>query len=233
MSRSFGFCLTLLLTGLLCTPCSLNANPAPLPTAGGAVSAKTPHKTIRMDAEEVIIRLGQGTYTVDAVYHMANTGESTTEWVGFPKGREGDLSKGEEYPDFIQFHAWIDGKKVPFSQGGKQWVAGKVTFPGHATTIIRITYEAKYPLTLRKGWGYVEYIVGTGSFWKGRIGRAIFTVDGSEIGGTRGFDATLKVPHCHKLRSENVIRIDVSNFKPERDATLHINISDRKTAVAR
>lgn len=223
-----------LFLALVCTPGLVSANPAPIPMAGGSVSAKLPHETIRMDAEEVTVRLGKATYTVDAVYRMANTGEAATEWVGFPRGLERDRHEGTEFPNFIQFHVWVDGKRVPFSKEGKQWLAGQVNFPGHATTIIRVVYEAHYPARyLYRGYRYAEYIVGTGSLWKDRIGTAIFTVDGSEIGGTKSFDASLKAPQSNKLRSENVVRFDVSDFKPEPDATLYIEFRNRREADAR
>lgn len=234
MTRSSIFWLTLLLAGLLCTPCVLRANPAPLPIAGGTVAAKSPHETIRMDAEEVTIRLGKGTYTVEGVYHMVNSGEATTEWVGFPKNRH-EMHEDMRYQDFIQFHAWVDGKKIPFTKEDKQWLAGQVTFPGHATTIIRCVYEVKYPETYK--WAsnddYAEYIVGTGSLWKGSIGKAIFTVDGSAVSGTKTFDAELKIPQSNKLRSDKVVRFDVSEFKPDRDAILYIHIGDRRRSFAR
>ncbi len=234
MTRSSIFCLTLLLAGLLCTPCLLRANPAPWPISGGTVSAKGPHETIRMDAEEVTIRLGRGTYTVEGVYYMVNSGEATTEWVGFPKNRH-EMHEDVSYQDFLQFHAWVDGKRVAFAKEGKQWLAGHVTFPGHATTIIRVAYEVKYPETYKYASSddFAEYIVGTGSLWKGSIGKAIFTVDGSAIDGTKTFDAKLNLPQSHKLRSERVIRFDVRDFKPEPDATLNIEITSRRKAAVR
>ncbi|MEW6349383.1 MAG: hypothetical protein AB1646_10000 [Thermodesulfobacteriota bacterium] len=231
MARGSGICLTLLLTGVLSCPCMLEANPAPEPLAGGTVAARSPHKTIRMEAEEVTIRLGKGTYAVEGVYHMFNSGEATTEWVDFPKGREREMPDGWDYPNFIQFHAWVDGKKVPFTKDRREWLAGQVTFPGHATTIIRVVYEVNYPVVAVYGGDYAEYIVGTGSLWKDSIGKALFTVDGSEIGGTEYFDAELKAPRSHKLRSEHVVRIEVSDFKPQRDATLFIKIKDQRKAA--
>jgi hypothetical protein len=234
MTRSSGFCLTLLLVGLLCFPCIIKANPAPWPMAGGTVATKSLHKTIRMDAEEVTIRLDGGSHTVTAVYHMVNTGESTTEWVGFPKGRIRDSTEQFDYPDFIQFYVWVNGKKALFSKEGNVWMAGRVTFPGHATTMIRVVYQAHNTNYLRRGaGGYAEYIVGTGRLWKGNIGRAIFTVDGSAIGGASKFDAELNVPSSRKLLSDRTIRFDVTDFKPDRDAVLHISIKDRRRARAR
>jgi hypothetical protein len=233
MTLSSRFCIILLLAGLLCTPCALRANPAPWPIAGGTVAAKSPNEFIKMEAEEVTIHLGGHSYVVEGVYHMVNSGETTTEWVGFPKNRH-KMHEGISYQDFIQFEVWIDGKNVPFSREDRQWRAGQVRFPGHTTTIIRVMYEVNYHVSVvAAAPSIAEYIVGTGSLWKGSIGRAIFTVDGSEVGGTKSFDAKLKAPHCHKLRSEQAVRFEVSDFKPEADATLHIDFTGRREASAR
>lgn len=233
MTFSSRFGLVALLIVVLCTPNALNANPAPIPMAGGTVAAQSPHSTIRMDAEEVTIRLGRGAYTVNAVYHMVNSGEATTERVGFPRGVEKERWE-MEFPEFIQFHAWVDGKKVAISKEGKQWLAGQVTFPGHATTVIRVMYEAHYSdRYLWQGIRYLDYIVGTGSLWKDSIGKAVFTVDASEMGGTKGLYIELKAPQCRKLRSEQVVRFDVEDFKPDPDATLRIEFGYQGKADAR
>ncbi|WP_157212264.1 hypothetical protein [Desulfomonile tiedjei] len=82
---------------------------------GGAASPKSPHATIRMDSEQVIIRLKKKTYTVDALFHLFNTGETTTEWVGFPKQRYDMTKSMPGFPvesDFIRFDTWIDGTKI-------------------------------------------------------------------------------------------------------------------------
>jgi hypothetical protein len=233
MTRRSGLTVTVFLAVVLCIPCTLGANPAPQPIAGGAVTTKSPNEFIRMEAEEVTIRLGDRSYVVEGAYRMVNSGETTTEWVGFPKNRH-EMHKSLSYQDFIQFEVWVDGKNVPFSRKDRQWRAGQVTFSGHTSTIIRVMYEVNYhvsfvmnaPLT-------AEYIVGTGSLWKGSIGKAIFTVDGSEIGGAKNFDAHLNIPRSHKLSSAQVIRFDVKDFKPERDATLLIEINGDRKAAAR
>ncbi len=228
MTGSSRFGLMLLWTAVLCTPNALNANPAPIPMAGGSVAAQSPHRTIRMDAEDVTIRLVREAYIVNAVYRMVNTGDTTTEWVGFPRGLEHDRWEGTEFPEFIQFHVWIDGKRVPMRKEGTQWLAGQVTFPGHAATIIRVMYEAHYSERfLWRGILYADYIVGTGSLWKGSIRKAVFTVDASEMGGTKGLYAELKAPQCRKLHSEQVVRFDVEDFKPDPDATLRSEFGNR------
>jgi hypothetical protein len=226
MTRSYVFGLILVWIAVFLSPAALPANPAPWPISGGTVSSKGPHETIRMEAEEVTIRLGNSVYTVEGVYHMVNSGEATTEWVGFPK----NLDKKHDMTDrnFVQFHAWADGKKISLAEEGRQWLAGRIDFAAHATTIIRIMYEAAYPVSFVAFREWADYIVGTGSLWKGNIGKAIFTVDGSALGREKNFDAELKIPQSRKLRSGQVIRFDATDFKPERDATLVVNIDGRR-----
>lgn len=82
----------------------------------GAPAPRSSHKTVRMDSQEVIVRLGEFSFVVDAVFRFFNTGETTMEWVGFPKQgnpcRFGFLLD----PAFIRFDTWIDGRKVEFSE---------------------------------------------------------------------------------------------------------------------
>ncbi len=37
-----------------------------------------------MNSEQVVIRLKEKSYTVDAVFEFINDGDTTTEWIGFP-----------------------------------------------------------------------------------------------------------------------------------------------------
>jgi hypothetical protein len=232
------FYLALFVVGLICTPHGLNADMAPLQVKGGAAAARGPHETIRMESEEVTIRLEKASYMVDAVFHFSNSGETTTEWVGFPKGGEyfeatpkelpGFDRAPDRFPDFVQFHTWVDGNKVPFSAEGSRWLARQVTFPGHATTIIRVVYEANY----YRG-SYAEYIIGTGSYWKDSIGMAAFTVDGSAVGGSKNFSANLDAPQIQRLLTEKALRLEVKDYKPEPNVRLGIHISRPREAFPR
>lgn len=104
--------------GLLLCPSAAMCDLAPVvPLArGGALAPKKPHPTIRMESEDVMIRLNKRTYTVDATFLFFNTGATTTEWVGFPK--RGSLTTKSSYwppsaeSEFIRFETWLDGKKV-------------------------------------------------------------------------------------------------------------------------
>jgi Domain of unknown function (DUF4424) len=222
------FALFLLLMGFLFTPSGLGADIAPLQVSGGTAAAKTNHPTIRMESEEVMIRLKEGSYTVDAVFQFRNSGETTTEWVGFPRGDQSFAPETTDRPDFVQFHAWVDGKSAPFSKEGKRWMARHVRFAGNATTTIRIMYEAHY----YRG-RYATYLVGTGSGWKDSIGRAAFTVDGSAIGGSDHFSARLAAPRVDKLRTEQAVRIEARDYEPKPQDRLQITRILPRGAFAR
>lgn len=196
---------------------------APLQAHGGAAAPKGPNQSIRMDSEEVMIRLKERIYTVDAVFHFFNSGDTVTEWVGFPKG---DVARSDgqfvghmdrENPDLVGFHGWVDGKPVDFAKEDKLWLTREVTFPGNATTVIRIIYEAKY-----YHGQYADYVIGTGSHWKDTIGRASFTVDGSAIGGVNNFSADLAAPGIQRLRTEKAERLEVKDYEPEPTAVLRV-----------
>jgi hypothetical protein len=64
---------------------------------------------------KMIIRLKRSTYTADAVFHLFNTGETTTEWIGFPKNATGYCPPGPSgrVMDFIRFAVAVNGTKVP------------------------------------------------------------------------------------------------------------------------
>jgi len=174
-----------------------------------------------MDTEEVIVHLEKDSYTVDAVFQMVNSGDTVTEWVGFPKGHELAGPEMGKFPDFTRFHAWVDGRQVEFSNEGDRWLAGRVKFPGHTTTLIRVVYEANY----YRG-EVATYFIGTGSLWKDSIRKAAFTVDGSAIGGSKHFSAGLHMdrPNSRRLLSEKALRIEVADYEPNPKAVLNVDV---------
>jgi len=99
-------------------------------------------------------------------------------------------------------------------------MAAQVTFPGHATTTIRVVYEANY----YRGT-LARYIVGTGSYWKDSIGRAAFTVAGAAVGGTNRFSAQLDAFKSDKFVTDNAVRIEVADYEPKPEATLQIGVN--------
>jgi hypothetical protein len=155
----FSFCLTII--ALLCFTSSGETNDGPLGIVGGSVSPKGPHQSIRMDSEMVTIQLLENSYIVDAVFHFFNNGETTTEWVGFPK------RWGGTHYEFIKFETWVNDQETQFKEerGGLlgiwnslkdtfldwdddyRWMVKYVTFPGRSVTTTRVKYEAKYHIS--------------------------------------------------------------------------------------
>lgn len=104
--------LYLITVAFLYFPNSGMTNQTPLHVVGGGATPKSQHETVRMDSEQVMIRLGLRSYTVDAIFHLFNTGETVTEWVGFPKRRVKLTGGWLPQPDFVRFDTWVDGRHV-------------------------------------------------------------------------------------------------------------------------
>ncbi len=204
-------------------------NEMPMGLVGGGPSPKGHHQSIRMESEEVTIKLLYDSYIVDAVFHFFNAGETTTEWVGFPK------VFGKTF-QFIKFETWVNDQEVEFTEvsekgnlpglwdsvhkflsdedgeptgvPGDHWMAKKVTFSGHSATVTRVRYKAKYEGICAR------YIYGTGSFWNGTIGKAVFIIDGNQASKmnfrVRGEPAT----STQTLISPKQVKYEISDFKP-------------------
>lgn len=199
------------------TESSLN-QPEPIRLQGGCISPSAPNNKIRLDFMKVTIRGKRDSYSVDADYHLFNTGGYTTLTVGVPKyGRADECDLGDNYIvcDFLGFEAWINGEKEEFVEisdfftdpnarpiGGycrhlhyncvslkdgteTRWMSKNITFPEKATTTIRIRYEARYHNYYFGMGNFLEsgyYLCSTAKRWKGKIRKAIFIIDTTEIG---------------------------------------------------
>lgn len=253
---------------LAAIPSSADVGPIERFRGGGAVAPRSSHKTIRLDSQEVTIRLGALKYTVEAVFHFFNTGDITTEWVGFPKwveSRDGTRAVS----NFIRFNSWVNDRSVEFSperdqtkdslgrhrqpssaseaptmnlpgtaKEEPQWLARQVTFPGHENTTIRVTYEAPYYPNYEKGRGEAIYLYETGSMWKGNIGKAVFIVDGTEVGGLKHVSISFEttggtLPGAENMRlrpwsmSKNVVRFNMEDFEPQPGSQLVISFRQK------
>lgn len=92
-----------------------------IPRAGGVLAPASPQDSIRMDSMEINILAQTGSYVVDAVFRLFNTGEATSEWIGFPKHCRVSPYVLLSYPkpvihDFIRFEGWVNGSKALFME---------------------------------------------------------------------------------------------------------------------
>ncbi|MEW6347417.1 MAG: hypothetical protein AB1646_00015 [Thermodesulfobacteriota bacterium] len=177
-----------MVAGLVCAPPPAAGNDAPIRLIGGGPASKAGHKTVRMVFESVTMRLKRKTYSVDARFRFYNTGDTTTERVGFPK--RGRAAPGTTLipGDFLHFDTWVNGEKVSFSTERNlvrdvgrvlgclfvpgasllfedtqysDWLVKDVTFPGHSYTRTRVVHEVPYYLSNGPA---AYYIYGTGSY---------------------------------------------------------------------
>jgi hypothetical protein len=194
-----------------------------------------------MDSEDVTIRLLENSYTVDALFHFFNTGETTTELVGFPKRGSGtEFSFRTE--EFIRFETWVNDKEVQFTEEPEpffgiwqflrrifadrvedyRWLVKQVPFPGHATTTTRVSYEAPY----HKTDGLCAfYIYGTGSYWKDSIGKATFTINGGDVIEAKHLLVSWEPPDLEITRTQtsvNTLIYELADFKPAPDSVLQV-----------
>jgi hypothetical protein len=247
--------LYLIAGAFLCFPNPGMANQTPLHVEGGAATPKSRDKAVRMDSEQVMIRLGQRSYTVDAVFHLFNTGERVTEWVGFPKRRVKLMPQGLTPRDFVRFDTWVDGRHVEVSELREAQAHVSLwedlvslryrlerliyLFPGHGPMRNewmghRVTFPPHTKTSIRTIYeaeyanaGGALYIFGTGRYWKDGIGEATFVIDCTDVGGTGKVDVHFPVAPGPKILSENLITFDVRKLKPPPDAQLYITVHAR------
>jgi len=200
---------------------------------GGSIAPQAPHKTIRLDSQQVTIRMKGTSYEVDAVFELFNTGDTMTEWIGFPRGIP-DTSSPLTSP---AVEGWVNGAPTKFDEDnyhseevafprymgeGGPWLVDRVTFPGHARTTIRVKYEVSYD-----GRDEAIYFYGTGSLWKDNIGKSVFIMDSSAIGGRviigppwvrePGPTSIISV-NGHSTPRTDLARYEETDFKPQPDA---------------
>lgn len=108
--------------------------------------------SIRMDSQHIVIRENWGHNLIDATFRLFNTGKTTAQSVGVPRG----WAVGRSWPggyDFMQgFKGWVNGLKVHFTDAKQEkeyhhnretWKVAEVTLPGNALTAIRIKFRIK------------------------------------------------------------------------------------------
>ncbi|MEW6352223.1 MAG: hypothetical protein AB1646_24485 [Thermodesulfobacteriota bacterium] len=223
----------------------------------GGPTPQAPHPTVRMESEKVTIRLLKDRYAVEGLYLFFNSGASVTEWVGFPERVPTPLASANiarlwfglpervatprrfsgSQGEMIRFEGWVDDRITQFSDAperfrplankyeGFRWKSAQVEFKRDGITVIRVKYEARYSYHPKA----VRYIFGTGSQWKDTIGRATFTVDGTEIGGVKSFFAELSDTGTYGTTrrervSETVVSYELTDFKPGREGKLAIDV---------
>ena len=157
----------------------------------------------------------------------------------------------------MRFETWVDGKKVKIinsypddkpmtwsefmdesrklalkkgatfpSKEIKLWIVRRVKFPGHAYTKIRTKYQSRY--FHFEGEVSANYIVGTGRHWKDRIGKAVFIIDCSAVGGAENVKVVFPMAPGPWLNSGGVLVREIRNFEPKPRAVLTVMVLKTK-----
>lgn len=202
-------------------------------SAGGARLIDE-HPTISMEDESVHIVMKPEQYTVDALFHFYNSGDSTTTLVGFPiegTTRYLELAKKEVFA----FHTYVNGKEVATKDvdldksddelrdfSYKYFKIKEVTFPAHSTTTTRVEYSAPYGKFI-PAINWLQYDYSTGASWKGPIHLAVFRVDFSE--DLLGLE--LQVPDPIKItkRSSGTVEFVLQDVKPNDASRVKISFN--------
>lgn len=225
--------------------------------SGGVVSPVSDDASIRMDSEQVKIRLEEDSYSVDAEFIFYNTGETVTKLVGFPRRNYLTTRPYEGRTNYMRFETWVNGKKAKIinsypddkpmtasefmdksrkgtlkkgatfpSREIKLWIVRRVKFPGHAYTKIRTKYQSRYFDV--EGKVRAIYIVGTGRHWKDRIGKAVFIIDCSAVGGAENVKVDFRMAPGPWLNSGGVLVREIRDFEPKPRAVLTVLVLKTK-----
>ena len=173
---------------------SADIAPDPL-TAGRVLQQFGGEKTsVRMVAEDVLVRVFQNEVVTVAEFSMHNEGETVTMEVGFPYFYQGS---------FLEFRAYVDGREMEVRDGKQEnvgrkkstilWKLWDMTFEEGTSCEIRVEYKTKtYEFEHMFLWtdsytampageieraeeltrtGKVSYYLNSGKAWKGVLDR--------------------------------------------------------------
>lgn len=211
------------------------ADDAPWSIVGNAGNF-TNNKQIRMASEDVRIRLTNDRMRVHVLFIFKNEGPATKVTMAFPDGVEDFKPRKPKDPMAILWmKSTVDGKsvrttrhKLPKAEHAEYthvWLK-EVAFAAHQTRTVTVDYEATHGD--RGDFVSDYYILQTGAFWKGTIGKAVITVDSSAM---KGFTPVtfFKVPRpvwsgenlAYKSVASRVARFEFTNLKPNFDLAMH------------
>jgi hypothetical protein len=241
---------------VLCRSAAIGDMAPLIPQAsGGAVSPVSDHASIRMDSEQVIMRLEEDSYSVDAEFLFYNSGNTLSELVGFPDVDYLTTEHNDGPTNYIRFETWVNGKKAEIINDdpnrnaprdkisytnvpdkshlreNKPWLVHHVQFPGHAYTKIRTKYQSRYSVFLERVRAI--YVIGTGRNWKDQIGKAVFIIDSSGVGGAENVEINFPMAPGPRLISAGLQVCEINNFKPGPREALTVRVLKTKESLDR
>lgn len=195
---------------------------------GGTVAPMKQHPTVRMVRERVDIKLHKDGAVVRCRFVFRNEGPATIVKMGFPEQAIGDIGSIKKSA-YGYFRSWVDGKKanvrfVPsartYTTVYRAWHVKAVPFMANQTRIVEDEYSSEYGGDASDN-KWFSYILRSGKNWKGSIGEAVISVDGSEIWSYRYPKPDNIYPH-YVRKGKNIVW-KLRNLEPDKDITINLN----------
>ncbi|HWI64610.1 MAG TPA: hypothetical protein VNT75_22495, partial [Symbiobacteriaceae bacterium] len=130
--------------------------------------------TVRMEAEEVLLRIDPERTAVSLSFTFANSGPAKQVLMGFPLQQ---TFEGRGHPELNEFTTRVDGTAVPVvtekASAGEYpgWITWPVAFGANQTVTVTNSYWGTNTYW-SNGDTLAGYILKTGAVWNGTIGRA-------------------------------------------------------------
>lgn len=234
-----------------------------MPMQGSELSLRE-HPDVRMVRERVEVTVSAGHAVVDCRFEFRNEGRACTVTMAFPD----DTDRDEPSSTFKWFKSWVDGKFVPTDvltvENGKmrfevrKWRVKRVAFQAGQTRAVRDRYQVANSVShlVHSSVQGFDYILRTGSTWKGRITRSevVITFAADALSGSPRAMNVNRVPRSGSTAdleafwkkhaswiaysgpsrptlSGRTLRFVRSNWEPNQD--VHLTFGWRKDAKAR
>lgn len=217
-----------LLLGLVCPAA---ADDAAVYCDGGTVKLIKPeHSSVRMLWERVYAKLTSGDDSgygarVRCEFVFKNEGPAITLQMGFPEIGGGSDEDSFAASQMLSFKSWVDGvptatRYVRERKGYgdySAWHVKNVHFnPGQT---VRVTDEYVTPYHDQSPQLLFNYILRSGSSWKGKIGKAKITVDTSAV--TQDFEHCSVWPSGYRHNAHRYTWV-LRDFEPREDICIRL-----------
>jgi hypothetical protein len=193
---------------------ALLANDSAITGIGGSIQPMSSHPSIVMQSEKVEIKLTSNKIFAKTTFVFYNSGKPINVKMGFPEQGWGDVQN----PEFASFRAFVDGKPLkvqttPWKANDPNWHRWRVKtifFKQGQTRVVTNYYTAR-PGESVDGTKFVNYVMTTGSSWKGPIGKADIVID---IFGVKDYQTIKPKPEGYQ-RTDRFIKWHFTNFEPD------------------
>ena len=165
----------------------IHANDTYFYTSGGnLIPAEETDITVEMKSEVISIVLQENFYEVTVDFDFYNSGKTVDLLVGFPFFEAGISGHGK----FYDFKCWTNEVLTDYSDQPlvrefsnrnfdepvlEKAYTRKISFPEKTTTKTRVYYKSEYGLDT--DGSIIKYLYGTGSSWKGNIGKMTIIIE--------------------------------------------------------